>query len=69
MDFFEWQDPVRRIMGLAAGGKDVAGSLGGRSIPPNTRDPNQRKLLSVAEETVIASGTCRRPVHLLAGLE
>jgi len=55
-----------KIMTLSAGGKAVAESLGGRLIPQNTRDLNQRKLLNVVEEMAIASGTPAPPVYLLA---
>ncbi len=57
---------VYKIMALSAGGKVVAESLGGQLIPPNTREPNQRKLLNVVEEMAIASGTPAPPVYLLA---
>lgn len=55
-----------KIMVLSAGGKVVAESLGGRLIPQNTEDLNQRKLLNVVEEMAIASGTPAPPVYLLA---
>jgi Zn-dependent protease with chaperone function len=55
-----------KIMALSAGGKVVAESLGGRLIPQNTQDLNQRKLLNVVEEMAIASGTPAPPVYLLA---
>jgi Zn-dependent protease with chaperone function len=55
-----------KMMALSAGGKVVAESLGGRLIPRNTEDLNQRKLLNVVEEMAIASGTPAPPVYLLA---
>ena len=55
-----------KMMALSAGGKVVAESLGGQLIPPNSQDPNQRKLLNVVEEMAIASGTPAPPVYLLA---
>lgn len=54
-----------KIMTLSAGGKVVAESLGGKLIPQNTTDLNQRKLLNVVEEMAIASGTPAPPVYLL----
>ena len=54
-----------RILTLSAGGKVVAESLGGRLIPQDTQDLNQRKLLNVVEEMAIASGTPAPPVYLL----
>jgi Zn-dependent protease with chaperone function len=55
-----------KIMALSAGGKTVAEALGGKLIPQNTDDLNQRKLLNVVEEMAIASGTPAPPVYLLA---
>jgi Zn-dependent protease with chaperone function len=54
-----------KIMALSGGGKSVAESLGGKLIPQNTQDPQQRKLLNVVEEMAIASGTPAPPVYLL----
>ena len=54
-----------KMMALSAGGKVVAESLGGKLIPRNTEDLNQRKLLNVVEEMAIASGTPAPPVYLL----
>ena len=56
-----------KMIALSAGGKVVAESLGGRLIPRNTENPNQRKLLNVVEEMAIASGTPAPPVYLLTG--
>jgi Zn-dependent protease with chaperone function len=55
-----------KMVVLSAGGKVVAESLGGRLIPQNTEDLNQRKLLNVVEEMAVASGTPAPPVYLLA---
>jgi Zn-dependent protease with chaperone function len=55
-----------KTMALSAGGKVVAESLGGKLIPQNTEDLQQRKLLNVVEEMAIASGTPAPPVYLLA---
>jgi len=41
---------------LSSGGGAVARSLGGRLVDPNTRDPDERKLVNVVEEMSIASG-------------
>ncbi len=54
-----------KIIALSAGGKSVAEALGGRLIPQNTNNPEQRKLLNVVEEMAIASGTPAPPVYLL----
>jgi Zn-dependent protease with chaperone function len=55
-----------KMQALSAGGKAVAESLGGKLIPRNTDDPDQRKLLNVVEEISIASGTPAPPVYVLA---
>lgn len=55
-----------KMLALSGGGKVVAESLGGRLIPRNTEEPNERKLLNVVEEMAIASGTPAPPVYLLA---
>lgn len=55
-----------RMLSLSAGGKAVAESLGGRLIPRDTQDRNQRRLLNVVDEMAIASGTPAPPVYLLA---
>ena len=39
-----------RLSQLSAGGRAVAESLGGRLIPPNTTDPDERRLRNVVEE-------------------
>lgn len=52
---------------LAAGGKVVAESLGGRLVHPASTDPLERRLLNVVEEMAIASGVPVPPVYLLAG--
>src|SRR5215470_1358198 len=41
---------------LSRGGSAVAEHLGGRLIPSNTTDPDERKLLNVVEEMSLASG-------------
>ncbi len=47
------------------GGGSVARSLGGTPVSPDTRDPDERKLLNVVEEMAIASGIPVPPVYLL----
>lgn len=47
------------------GGGSVARSLGGTPVNPDTRDPDERKLLNVVEEMAIASGIPVPPVYLL----
>lgn len=55
-----------KIVALSsAGGKAVAESLGGKLIPRNTDDLQQRKLLNVVDEMAIASGVPSPPVYLL----
>lgn len=56
--WFKW-------MQLRAGGQAVAEALGGKLIPGNTKDPQQRQLLNIVEEMAIASGTPVPPVYLL----
>lgn len=45
-----------KISLLSSGGGAVARSLGGRLVDPNTRDPDERKLVNIVEEMSIASG-------------
>ncbi|MBE0496789.1 MAG: M48 family metallopeptidase [Campylobacterales bacterium] len=52
-------------MQLKGGGKNVAESLGGKLLNPNTQDPNERRALNVVEEMAIASGIGVPPVYLL----
>jgi Zn-dependent protease with chaperone function len=50
---------------LSAGGRVVAETLGGRPVLPNTRDPEERRLLNVVEEMAIASGLPVPAVYVL----
>ncbi|SFC02341.1 Zn-dependent protease with chaperone function [Marinospirillum celere] len=50
---------------LNAGGEVVAEALGGRRLPPDTRDPEERRLLNLVEEMALASGSPVPPVYLL----
>ena len=54
-----------KLLQLAAGGKVVAESLGGRLISQNSTDPAHRKILNVVEEMAIASGTPVPPVYVM----
>ncbi len=56
-----------KIHELRGGGAAVAELLGGRLIPQNTTDRNERKVLNVVEEMAIASGIRVPPVYLLDG--
>lgn len=54
-----------KITELRAGGRAVAEMLGCKLVTPNSRDPDERKLLNVVEEMAIASGTPVPPVYLM----
>jgi Zn-dependent protease with chaperone function len=54
-----------RTVSLAAGGQKVAEMLGGRLIPSDTTDADERRILNVVEEMAIASGCPVPPVYLL----
>lgn len=47
---------LTKLSQLSAGGKVVAGNLGGRAVEPDTVDNYERRLLNVVEEMAIASG-------------
>jgi Zn-dependent protease with chaperone function len=51
---------------LAAGGRVVAETLGGRLVPTDTQDLRERRLLNVVEEMAIASGVPVPPVYILS---
>jgi len=55
-----------KLVQIAKGGAAVATRLGGRLVPPGTRDPVRRKLRNVLEEMAIAAGI---PVPQLYVLE
>jgi Zn-dependent protease with chaperone function len=57
---------VVKMVELRAGGSVVAESVGGRLVPPNTPDPEQRRLLNVVEEMAIASGVPVPQAYLLS---
>lgn len=54
-----------KILSLRGGGATVAQMLGGRLVSPDTRAPDERKLLNVVEEMSIAAGIPVPPVYLL----
>lgn len=54
-----------KIWTLGSHGEQVAVSLGGVKIPPNTRKLEERILLNVVEEMALASGTPVPPVYLM----
>jgi Zn-dependent protease with chaperone function len=54
-----------KIAALHGGGPAVGRLLGGRPIPPNTRDLKERRLLNVVEEMALASGTAVPSVYVL----
>lgn len=56
---------IYKVLQLRGGGKQVAQSLGGKRIQPNTRDRDEKKVLNVVEEMAIASGIPPPPVYLL----
>jgi Zn-dependent protease with chaperone function len=54
-----------RMIGLRGGGGRVARELGGVLVPPDTADPQLRRLRNVVEEIAIASGVPVPEVYLL----
>lgn len=54
-----------QMIRLAAGGEVVARSVGARRVPPETRDPLERRLLNVVEEMAIASGVSVPRVYIM----
>ena len=55
------------MMQLASGGKAVAEMVGARRIPPDTKDPLERRLVNVVEEMSIASGVRVPAVYVMDG--
>ncbi|MCW0203289.1 MAG: M48 family metallopeptidase [Rhodanobacter thiooxydans] len=55
-----------RIMSLSGGGKAVAESVGAVAVPPDTNDPQLRRLRNVIEEVAIASGVPVPDIYLMA---
>jgi Zn-dependent protease with chaperone function len=56
-----------RILQLRKGGAAVAAMMGGRPVPPDARDPSERRLRNVVEEMALASGVPVPEVFLLEG--
>ncbi len=57
-----------KILTLAAGGgAAVAASLGGRLISPDTRNPQERRLLNIVGEMALASGCPGPAVYVIPG--
>src|SRR4051812_1588962 len=56
---------IQKISQLRGGGGAVAMMLGGLPVDPNTRDPDEHKLLNIVEEMAIAAGTPVPEVWLL----
>lgn len=54
-----------KYLELRRGGDGVARGLGGRRVPTNSTDPDERRLLNVVEEMAIASGVPVPPVYVL----
>ncbi len=54
-----------KLVQLGGHGRKVAEALGGRIIPPNTSNPQEKKILNVVEEMAIASGNPVPPVYVL----
>ena len=55
-----------RIMSLSGGGKAVAESVGAVPVPPDTRDPQLRRLRNEIEEVAIAAGVPVPDIYLMA---
>lgn len=56
-----------KSMELAGGGGDIARSVGGRKVNPETRDEEERRLLNIVEEMSLASGVPVPEVYILDG--
>lgn len=56
---------VFRHLSLSRGGRAIAESLGGRQLPPNSKDRDERRLLNVVEEMAIAAGLPVPPVYVI----
>lgn len=55
-----------RIMSLSGGGSKVAESVGAVLVPPDTSDPQLRRLRNVIEEVAIAAGVPVPDIYLMA---
>ncbi len=56
---------VFRHLSLSQGGRAIAESLGGRQLPPNSKNRDERRVLNVVEEMAIASGLPVPPVYVI----
>lgn len=56
---------IFRHLSLSQGGRAIAESLGGRQLPPNSKDRDERRVLNVVEEMAIASGLPVPPVYVI----
>ncbi len=56
---------IYKLIQVSRGGRVVAEALGGKLVLPDTRDPEERKVLNVVEEMAIASGNPVPPVYLI----
>jgi Zn-dependent protease with chaperone function len=54
-----------KTLSLRSGGGVVARSVGGLLVPPNTSDPQRRRLINVVEEMAIAAGVRMPGVYVL----
>lgn len=54
-----------KTLSLSGGGYKVAEMLGGRALSPDSRDPDERRVLNVVEEIAIAAGMSVPRVYLL----
>ncbi len=56
---------IIKSLELASGGSAVADMMEGELVPPNTTDPDERKLLNIVEEMAIASGVPVPSVYIM----
>lgn len=56
---------VYRVAQLGGGGASVAQLLGGRLVPPGSRDLKERRALNVVEEMALAAGTPVPPLYVM----
>ncbi|HUG43050.1 MAG TPA: M48 family metallopeptidase [Acidobacteriota bacterium] len=54
-----------KISTLRSGGPAVAELIGGRMVPPDTAEPDERRLMNVVEEMSLASGVPTPSVYVL----
>ncbi len=56
---------IFKWINLSGGGKNIAESLGGIRIIPNTNNSDERRIVNIVEEMALASGMPVPPVYLL----